>query len=83
MGVSLKTLENLLNSKYCSRELVTVKDPDYLTSKEYALQNKKYKYVDLIDRVIVDYIINNEKFRMQLALNGFDFIRNNLKHVNY
>lgn len=44
-----------------------------MTPKEYALKNNLNEYVELIDKLTIDSILNDKNIRMQLALNGFDF----------
>ena len=45
-------LYNILQDKYCSKELLTTRDPENLTAREYALKMGKTHYVELIDKVI-------------------------------
>ena len=44
-----------------------------MTPREYAVEKGLLDYVNLIDEITIDYILNVRSFRMQLALNGFDF----------
>jgi ankyrin repeat protein len=83
-NLNINILRILLSSKYSSSELITTKDPQYLTSREYAIREKKIEYSQMIDQIIIDMIMDSSRFRKQLALNGFDFIINDhLKKVNY
>ncbi len=73
VNVNKNVLEEIMKAKYCSKELITVRDPNFLTCRDYALNNGLNEYVDLIDEITIDYILNYRRLRMQLALNGFDF----------
>lgn len=77
----IKLIEWLMSAKFCSKELITLKDFNYETCKQFALRIKRNDYCEMLDRITVNYILNDKNLRMQLALNGFDFKQNNLKIV--
>lgn len=81
-NVEIKLIEWLMNPKYVSNELITVKDSNHENCKEFALRINRNDYCEMLDRIAVNYIIYNKNLRMQLALNGFDFNQNNLKIVS-
>ncbi len=73
IDLNISALEEIMQAKYCSKEIITTRDPSFLTCKEFALKNGLNEYADLIDKITIDYIFNDRRLRMQLALNGYDF----------
>ncbi len=52
-----------------------------MTAKEFALNNQKDDYVKMIDMITIDYVLKSKHLRMQLALDGYDFSKNDLEIV--
>lgn len=73
LELDLDIFEFLIKLKYYSNELFTLRDPSFKTIFEYCQSNGLYEYLNIIQKIILDDIINNTKFRVQLAYNGFDF----------
>lgn len=80
INLNISTLKDLLQAENSSKELITVRDPDYLTCKEVAIKNGKQDYLEMIENITVDYILNEKHLRKQLAFNGYDFSNQNLKY---
>ncbi|CAF0712961.1 unnamed protein product [Brachionus calyciflorus] len=78
-NLNVEKIEDRMDLKYCSKELITVKDPNYYNCKEYALKIDRKDYAEMIDRITVKYILNSKKLRMEMALNGYDFSPNDLQ----
>lgn len=80
-GFDIKLIEWLMSPKFCSKELITLKDFNYESCKQFALKIGRKDYCEMLDRITINYILNDKNLRMQLALNGFDFKQNDLKIV--
>ena len=104
LNLPVETIETLMQSKYCSKELITVRDSvssyleikifrqnililkifkAFMTCRDYTVKNDLNEYTKLVDRIAVTNIIHNKQFRMQLALNGYDFNNPNLEIVSF
>ncbi|RNA35635.1 serine threonine- phosphatase 6 regulatory ankyrin repeat subunit A-like, partial [Brachionus plicatilis] len=75
----IKLIEWLMSPEYCRNELLTLKDFNHEDCKQFALRIKRSDYCAMLDRIAVNYILNDKNLAMQLALNGFDFQQDELK----
>jgi hypothetical protein len=63
----------VMDGKHYKHEVITVRDAAFLTPSEYAVLNGRSEYAKFIDHeLVVDYILNYEHLRKQLAYNSYD-----------
>ena len=72
--LNVEMLEYLLDFNFCQNEMFTNRNSLNMTIFEYlSLLKNIDQYFKLFIKVIVNYIKNSERLRIQLAYNGFNF----------
>ncbi|CAF1184841.1 unnamed protein product [Didymodactylos carnosus] len=70
-NVNFNLLKILLSSDYCQNELLSNRNKNNKTIRDWAIDEQNGELLAFIDGIIKDYVINNRTFRNSLIYNGY------------